>query len=154
MPARSRKTLQQRPRGGLFVQMHRLGIEFGGKGKHLLTRDSAWAECAEMAGREIFEGQHDLGIAAREARLWPLFAAISTPQLACSRRVASIAVSVLAADLAWGARWGLGPVPRPLVLVRLRFELRRGNDKCLNFGICFSGTASSRPRSSRHFTGW
>src|SRR3954452_25332277 len=136
MPARSRKTLQQRPRGGLFVQMHRLGIEFGGKGKHLLTRDSAWAECAEMAGREIFEGQHDLGIAAREARLWPLFAAISTHQLACSRRVASIAVSVLAADLAWGARWGLGPV-RPLVLVRLRFELRRGERQMFEFRDLF-----------------
>src|SRR5438105_14527397 len=82
--------------------MHRLGIEFGGKGKHLLTRDPAWAECAEMARREVFEGQHDLGIAAREARLWPLFAAISTHQRACSRRVASIAVSVLTADLARG----------------------------------------------------
>ena len=44
--------------GGRFVQMHRLRIEFRGKGQDLLARDMARSERAEMAGFEIFEGQH------------------------------------------------------------------------------------------------
>ena len=43
--------------GGLLVEMHRLRVEFGGKGQNLLARDAARSERAEMAGREIFECQ-------------------------------------------------------------------------------------------------
>ena len=84
MPARTGQPLQHRRVGGLLVQMHRLRIEFGGEGQNLLARDVARSERAEMAGREIFEGQRvidrrcGLRIAGGEARLWPLFAAIST----------------------------------------------------------------------------
>ena len=55
MPAGAREALQHRLLRGLFVQMHRLRIEFGGKRQHLLARDMARSECAEMAGRKIFE---------------------------------------------------------------------------------------------------
>src|SRR5215831_18174411 len=41
--------------------MHRLWIEFGGKGQDFLARDVAGSECAESAGRKIFEGKHHLG---------------------------------------------------------------------------------------------
>ena len=63
MPARTRKPLQHRACRGLFVEMHRLRIELRGKGEHLLARDVARAECAETAGRKIFEGQcHGWGL--------------------------------------------------------------------------------------------
>src|SRR5439155_18090113 len=61
MPARTGQPLEHRSLGGLFVEMHRLRVEFGGKGQNFLARDAAWSEPAEMAGREIFECQrgHD-----------------------------------------------------------------------------------------------
>src|SRR5438270_4855638 len=62
--------------------MHRLRIELGGKRKNLLARDAARSESAEMAGWKIFEGERHDGDCRREARLWPLFAAISTCRLA------------------------------------------------------------------------
>src|SRR4029450_1847496 len=37
--------------------MHRLRVEFGGKGQNLLARDVARSKRAEMAGRKVFEGQ-------------------------------------------------------------------------------------------------
>ena len=51
------QALQHRALRGLLVEMHRLRIEFGGKGQYLLARDMARPESAETAGREIFEGQ-------------------------------------------------------------------------------------------------
>src|SRR6202011_4179673 len=43
-----------------LVEMHRLRIELGCERQDLLARDVARSECAEMAGRKIFEGQrHD-----------------------------------------------------------------------------------------------
>jgi hypothetical protein len=69
-------------RSSFLVEMHRLRIELGGERQYFLARDVARAKAAEMAGREIFEGQRHLGIAGTKARLWPLFAAISTRALA------------------------------------------------------------------------
>src|SRR3981081_2984480 len=82
MPARPREALEHRSRRGLFVEMHRLRIEFGGKGKHFLPRDAARSIGAEMTGRKIFKGESHDGDGPKEARLWPLFAAISTAPLA------------------------------------------------------------------------
>ena len=47
--------------GRFLIEMHRLRVKLGGKGKRLLARDVARSECAETAGREIFEGQHHDG---------------------------------------------------------------------------------------------
>ena len=68
MPAGAGKPLQHRPLGGLLVEMHRLRVEFGGKGQNLLARDAAGSEPAEMAGREIFECQrgHDGEMSVRK----------------------------------------------------------------------------------------
>ena len=51
------RPLQHRTLGGFLVQMHRLRVEFGGKGQNFLARDAARSESPEMAGREIFECQ-------------------------------------------------------------------------------------------------
>jgi hypothetical protein len=60
MPAGSREAVEHRARRCLFVEVHRLRIELGGKSEDLLARDAARSECAEMAGRKIFKRQrHD-----------------------------------------------------------------------------------------------
>ena len=63
MPARAGQPLEHRSAGGLLVEMHRLRVEFGGKGQDFLARDAARSERAETAGREVFECQrgHDWG---------------------------------------------------------------------------------------------
>src|SRR3954470_16984469 len=48
--------------------MHRLRIEFRGKGKHLLARDMARSVRAETAGREVFKGQRHDGDFAEDCR--------------------------------------------------------------------------------------
>src|SRR3954471_18160745 len=64
MPARTRQALQHRRLRRRLVQMHRLRIEFGGEGQHLLARDMARPETAETAGREVFEAErHFRGMA-------------------------------------------------------------------------------------------
>ena len=114
MPARTGEALQHRLAGGLLVEMHRLRVVLGGKGEDLLARDVARSERAEMAGLEIFEGQrgHGWGFAAREARLWPLFAAISTrpPAWLVPDGRAPLAVLVPTCP---ERDSGLGPVPQP-----------------------------------------
>src|ERR1019366_1214548 len=72
-PARTGKALQHRSRSRLLVEMHRLRIELGGKGKRLLARDAARSESAEMADWEIFEGQHHHGDCGEEG---PIVAAL------------------------------------------------------------------------------
>src|SRR4051794_171479 len=82
MPSRPGKAFQHRVLRRLLVEMHRLRIEFRGKGEHLLARDMARPIAAETAKREIFEAERHDGdlprIAGEEARLWPYFAAISS----------------------------------------------------------------------------
>jgi hypothetical protein len=62
--------------------MHRLRIEFGGKGQDFLPRHMTRAECPEVTGREVFECQGHTVDRWWDARLWPLFAAISSPPAA------------------------------------------------------------------------
>ncbi len=57
MPAGAGQPLQHRARRRLFVEMHRLRIEFGGEREHFLARDMARTERAEAAGLKIFESQ-------------------------------------------------------------------------------------------------
>src|SRR5947207_3490144 len=96
--------------------MHRLRVEFGGKRQNFLARDVARSEPAEMAGREVFEGQrcHRLkiwiGISCGEARMWPLFAAISTHPPAWLVRHERVPPAALACDLP-EAIFGASPVP-------------------------------------------
>jgi len=49
--------------------VHRLRVEFGGKGEDFLARDAAWSERAKMAGLEILEDRrgHDWGDSRKEA---------------------------------------------------------------------------------------
>jgi hypothetical protein len=57
MPARTGKAPEHRLRRRLFVEVHRLRIEFGGERQHLLPRDATRTESAEMAWRKIFEAE-------------------------------------------------------------------------------------------------
>ncbi|GCC47268.1 hypothetical protein chiPu_0031153 [Chiloscyllium punctatum] len=84
MPAGARQAAEHGFLRRLLVEMHRLRVEFGGEGEDFLARHMARAERAETAGLEVFEGQrgHEMRICRREARLWPLFAAITTGPLA------------------------------------------------------------------------
>ena len=153
MPARSRQALQHRALRGLFVEMHRLRIELGGKGQYLLARDVARSECAEMAGREIFEGQrHDWGLPEGS----PIVAVICgnlNPPTRMARALGRAPPFGARPDLP-GTTFGARPCAVPARFRRNSYSTCRENDRCLNFGICFSGTASSRPPSSRPFTGW
>ena len=58
MPARAREALEHRSGCRLFVEMHRLRIEFGGKAKDLLAGNPARTKCPEMTGRKIFKAEH------------------------------------------------------------------------------------------------
>ena len=82
----------------------------------------------------------------REARMWPLFAAISTrtmrmtPAQADSRGWSGLVRSDVS---------GLGqPLPPTTISISL------GEDRCSIFRTCSSGTALLRRRSSRRSTGW
>src|SRR3954464_1795896 len=83
MPARAGKAFQHRALGGLLVEVHRLRVEFAREFEDFLAAHAARTERAETAGFEVFEGQRGHGEKCRkEARLWPLFAAISTRRYA------------------------------------------------------------------------
>src|SRR6185369_11057261 len=137
--------LQHRRVGGGLVQVHRLRVEFGGKGKNLLARDVARSERAEVAGREVFEGQRchlsaiwieDYG---GEARMWPLFAAISTRPPAWLVRQRRVPLPALTPDLP-EAIFGASPVPSGI-----RFLTRRRT-----IDARFSGSVSVGPLHHAH----
>jgi hypothetical protein len=58
--------------------MHRLRIELGGESNDLIARHMTRAERPEVAGREVFECQGHTVDRWWDARLWPLFAAITS----------------------------------------------------------------------------
>src|SRR3984957_5558633 len=88
-----------------------------------------------------------LGIASGETRLWPLFVAISTRRLAwlvpyrCEHPVFG-AVLILP-----GTPFAARSCVLSASLDVTDIDFAGENDRCLNFGICFSGTALSRPPS-------
>src|SRR5258708_38629142 len=101
MPTRRRKPLQHRPLRGRFVEVHRLRIEFGGKGKHFLARDAARSESAEMAGRKIFEGQrHDGGCREGSPIVAVICGSLNQPTRMARALEASNRASVPVAELA------------------------------------------------------
>src|SRR5215470_13408299 len=55
MPARTGQAAQQGLLGSLLVEMHRLRVEFGGKGQNLIARDMERPEGAERTRWKIFE---------------------------------------------------------------------------------------------------
>ena len=132
----------------LLVEMHRLRIELGGECQDFLARDMARAERAETAGLEVFEGQGharesfagrkpDCGRYLRQSQPDDTHGAC-----ACDSRCV--------AGLSGGVISGLGQ----RTTRRDQSSISLGEDRCSIFRTCFSGTASSRPRSSRRSTGW